>query len=458
MRCPVSLLLVCVTGSALGAEDSPAETALSDYVSQADTSYSWRLQERFEVDGADVAQIILQSQTWQSTVWKHQLFIIRPRVLDPHSKQGLLVIGGGRWNDSYEDESLGALPEESSIFIAMANRLGSIVAVVGQVPFQPMFGLREDELIAYTFDEFVESGDAEWPLLLPMVKSAVRAMDTAQDFAAREWAAEIEDFTVLGGSKRGWTTWLTGVVEPRAVTLVPIVIDALNFAAHMPYQTTIWGAPSHELAPYTERGLVNLLSEEAGAGADLRTIVDPYSYRERLTQLKLIVVATNDAFFPLDSLNLYWDDLPSPKYVLYLPNSTHSVDDFGRLIPALNAVHGGAALPFLDWEFETLGEQIRLCIRAEPTPAAIRIWVANSADTDFRDSTFVPTTVSPRDDVVIVDVDPSADGYKALFGEVLFTGDDNDIYPLSTNVRLIDSKGQPASTATAIDGTEGICP
>ena len=39
----------------------------------------------------------------------------------------------------------------------------------------------EDAIIAYTFDKFLKTQDPTWPLLLPMAKSAVRAMDTIQD-------------------------------------------------------------------------------------------------------------------------------------------------------------------------------------------------------------------------------------------------------------------------------------
>src|SRR5690606_3578377 len=136
-----------------------------------------------------------------------------------------------------------------------------------------------------------------------------------------EWGAPLERFTVIGGSKRGWTTWLTGAVEPRAAALMPVVIDALNFAAHMPHQSLIWGTPSPELAPYTRRNLHDVLGSDAGEA--LRRIVDPYSYRALFTQPKVVVVGTNDPYFPLDAMNLYWDALPEPKYALYLPNERH---------------------------------------------------------------------------------------------------------------------------------------
>jgi PhoPQ-activated pathogenicity-related protein len=443
-------------GSAAATPDSSA-AALADYVARPDPSFSWHLRARYEAGGTEIAELILQSQTWKDIAWKHQLFLIRPPSVTAGAEQGLLVIGGGRWRDDYENEPVEPLPEGSEVFIEMARQLGTIVAVVGQVPFQPMFGLSEDNLIAYTFDQYLASGDTDWPLLLPMVKSAVRAMDTAQAFAEDEWDTELSRFTVLGGSKRGWTTWLTGAVDPRAATLVPVVIDALNFAAHMPYQTEVWGAPSEALEPYTERGLIDVMG--GPAGAELRAIVDPYSYRERFTQPKLIVVATNDEYFPLDAMNLYWDGLPAPKYALYLPNQSHSSDDFARLIPALDAIHrDGAALPDLEWEFERQDDGLRLCIRSEPAPVTVSAWTAESADRDFRDETFVSESVVPADGLFIIDVAPPPAGYSAVFAEAVFAGEDGVPFPLSTNVRVIDSAGQAASAATAINGVQGVCP
>ena len=452
------VLLVSFESFACAGLKTRPEQALAAYVAASDPTYEWRVQARHTLRDAEIVELTLHSQTWRDTLWRHQLFLIKPTAAATEVRQGLFMVGGGRWRDEYEHSPSNELPDRAELFVRMAEHLDTVIVVLGQVPFQPIFGMTEDELIGHTFEQYLASKNAEWPLLLPMVKSVVRGMDAAQAFAAEEWGATLERFTVVGGSKRGWTTWLLGAVEPRAAALVPIVIDALNLAAHMPYQSTVWGSPSEELAPYTRRKLHEVLGDERGEA--LRRIVDPYSYRDRLSQPKLIVVATNDAYFPLDAMNLYWDALPGPKYALYLPNDGHDIDDYARVIATLGALHrhsaNDASLPEVSWEFEARDGRLRLCVRSDPAPDAVTAWVADSADAGFVHALFESRPMAMEDGLYHFDLEWPTTGHRAVFAEVMY-GAGVDAFSVSTNVRVSNARGESPSMITAIAGTAGIC-
>ena len=148
------------------------------------------------------------------------------------------------------------MSRQALLLAAYAQQLGCPVAVLLNVPRQPLFdGRKEDALVALTFDEYLRTGQADWPLL-PMVKSAVRARDAVQAFAAREMKLTVGGFTVTGASKRGWTTWLTAAVDPRVRALGPMVIDMLNLEAQFAHQRAAYGGElSERIHDYTDRDL-----------------------------------------------------------------------------------------------------------------------------------------------------------------------------------------------------------
>src|SRR5262249_3765493 len=122
----------------------------------------------------------------------------------------------------------------------IAKETGSVAAEVRMVPNQPLRFTDspdkprvEDDIIAYTRVKHFLTKDDTWLVRLAMVKSGVRAMDAVQEFLASDAGGriDIDRFVVAGGSKRGWTTWLVGVVDPRVIAIMPLVIDALNSEA-----------------------------------------------------------------------------------------------------------------------------------------------------------------------------------------------------------------------------------
>ena len=83
------------------------------------------------------------------------MFVIKPSEVQT-AGQAILLIDGGAWKDELAkppaDDKPGKLPQEASMLAQVAERVKSPVAVLKQVPNQPIFdGLTEDGAISYTF-------------------------------------------------------------------------------------------------------------------------------------------------------------------------------------------------------------------------------------------------------------------------------------------------------------------
>ena len=414
---------------------------LRDYLAKEDASFHWHKVREGEIAGTQYVELILTSQTWRDIVWKHRLFVIKPEQAATN-RHAMLIIAGGTWNQEFADPSFKDPPaKEAVLFATLAQQLRSPVAVLLQVPQQPIFdGKKEDEIISYTFEQYLDTGDPEWPLLLPMVKSAVRGMDAVQEFCKEQWSLPIESFTVTGASKRGWTTWLAGASDLRVTAIAPMVIDMLNLGLQMDHQQDTWGKFSEQIHDYTERSLPQRM--KTSAGESLLQIVDPLAYRESLKLPKLIILGTNDPYWTLDALNLYWPQLLGQKHILYVPNNGHGLKDFPRVLGGISALHeqakGGDELPDLTWSFQEESDKVTLSIKTDTPPIKCQVWSANSRTRDFRDSLWTASEVSGSGDAYTYQLDIPETGSKALFGEVLYAREHLPLH-LSTNVKIIRS-------------------
>jgi len=418
---------VCVHADATG--------QLASYVAIPDTSYTWREVRSMRLGKTDLTELVLTSQTWRGIPWKHQLIILRPSTLESGSTQAFLFIHGGRWKPEYENGQT-KLPREARIFTKLAETLRAPVAVLRHVPFQPLFDRREDALIAYTFDHYLESGEPDWPLLLPMVKSAARAMDAVQAFTRERWQHPVDAFTVTGASKRGWTSWLTAAVDPRVASVAPIAIDMLNMPAQIALQRETFGGLSEQVQDYANIDLPGRVNSERGRS--LLAMVDPYSYRADLDRPKLILLGTNDRYWPLDALKVYWDGLPEPKRVLYVPNQGHGVRDLDRLVGGLSALHRysahGEGLPALSWTYAVQPDRLGVDVQSNRVPRRVLAWTASSPTRDFREAHWTSHTCQHTDERYACSVARPPKGYTAVYAELWFKDPGYPKFPLATVV------------------------
>ncbi len=451
---PAIALLLSLMGSAPRADDArpaaaapaAAKSALHEYVAKADDSYRWVKRREGTLLGISYAELILTSQKWKDITWRHQLFVIKPAEVT--TSQGLLLIAGGRWRDELAAAPRGdeGLPREAQMLALAAAKLKSPIAVVLHVPQQPILGgMVEDQIIAYTFEKYLDGEGDEWPLLLPMTKSAVRAMDAIQEFCRKEWDVPVKQFTVTGASKRGWTTWLTGAVDARVTAIAPMVIDVLNMPSQMKHQLATWGKYSEQIEDYTRRRIQE--RSETPEGRALNRLVDPYTYRGSLKQPKWLLLGTNDRYWPLDALNVYWDGLAGDKYVTYVPNNGHGLKDMSRVLGGVFAVHRAAAgqikLPKVSWELKASGSNLDLSVRSDRKPKSVLAWTSASATRDFRPAEWKSQETTLEEGAYRYRLSVPAKGFAALFGEAQFDEGDMPVY-LSTNVKIVGAAAEPA--------------
>ena len=389
----IALTAMTVNVPAL-AEKSPRRTAIDDYVARADESFSWRVVDTSEADGVRTVVIDLVSQHWLTsedvnrTEWRHWLTLAVPA--ETTSGVGMLYIGGG--------SNGGDAPAQANARIAaIAKATGTVVAELGMVPNQPLIfhgdgkPRYEDDLIGYAWNQFIETGEARWLPRNAMVKSAVRAMDAVTAFMATKAGGghAVDRFVVAGGSKRGWTTWLTGAVDDRVIGIIPIVIDVLNVDASMRHHFAAYGFWAPSIGDYVAHGIMRRFDDPRLQ--DIYRLVDPYQYLHRLTLPKLVLNAAGDQFFLPDSSQFYWRDLRGESYLRYVPNTDHGLGDSDAL-DTIVAFHTlmvrGEKPPTLSWTYAADGS---LQVRTRTKPNAVRLWQAtNPHARDFRMETFGP--------------------------------------------------------------------
>lgn len=425
------------------ASEITASTALASYLENNDDSYSWELAGSFQIGDVRGYDLILTSQTWRGITWKHQLTILAPAEISNNG--ALLFITGG----SLRGETVSLKDKTNELtqrFALTAAQNKAIVSIIRQVPNQPLYGdLTEDELISFTLHNFQEDGDYTWPLLFPMVKSAVKAMDAVQEFAGKELGHKPDSFVVSGASKRGWTTWLTGAMDERVAAIAPMVIDVLNMPVNLEYQIEVWNEYSPQIQDYVNLEIPQQVHTEAGAA--ITTMVDPYSYREDLTMPKMILIGTNDEYWPVDAVKHYFDSLTGENYLHYVPNAGHDLGDGVQAFRTLDAFFGytlqNRERPACSWTAREKRKKAKIHVEGSPGELVGAIfWSADSEDRDFRDEQWDGEKLDAPASAEITVTAPFPDsGYEAFYIDLEYKDPSGRTFTKSTRVFVADHEG-----------------
>lgn len=444
----VGLLALSFPGTAAEPANNMRETvnqtALDRYVAAPDSNYEYHLVNT--VDGGNTKTYVLDmtSQSWRKpeevdrTLWKHWVTIVVPAKVT--SSTAMMFVGGG--------SNGGQPPKEAEmVYHMVAATTESIVAEVGMIPNQPLTfpddgkPRKEDGIIAYTWDKFMRTGDDQWPLRLPMTKAVVRAMDTVQSFCATDEVGnhKVESFLVAGGSKRGWTTWTTAVVDKRVVAIVPAVIDLLNMVPSFEHHKAVYGFWAPAIWDYVARGVMEWLNTPEFAA--LMKIVEPYHYRDRLTMPKYIVNAGGDQFFLPDSSQFYINDLKGPTYLRYIPNVDHGLNQsaYEGLMAFYYSIVKGEPLPEYRWSFP---DEQTIRVETPSKPTAVKLWQATNPEArDFRIESLGPAYAATElkdegNGVFVGHVEKPEKGWTAFMVELTFPNGSGAPLILTSPIRI----------------------
>ena len=428
-------------------ENPPLSKILKDYVDKPDDSFRYELRDSITGDGWVQYNVWMVSGNWltekevEETEWWHWLTVVKPdeRV----ESEALMFIGGGSSNDS--------IPDANEALIGAALKTKSIMASISNIPFQPIDfvgdekeGRYEDDLIAYGWRRFLENGakdsDAKWLARLPMTRAVVRAMDVVQAMNENSPLA-VDSFVVAGASKRGWTTWTTGVVDDRVMAIAPVVIDLLNVVPSFNHHWRCYGEWSPAINDYINEGIMSWMGSKEYDR--LLQLVEPYSHIEELDLPKFMINASGDEFFVTDSWQFYWDDLEGEKYIQYIPNTNHGLNgsyNLGSLLAFYNAIITESDIPSFYWD--VTGNKIS--VRMDPNvDYDIRYWEAeNDSQRDFRlavigDSWKLNDTNEAGEGEYSFEVKIPESGYKAGVVEIIINPDSELPFTFTTGTVVV---------------------
>ncbi len=436
--------------------------------------------------------------------WHHWLHVVVPDDLDTSLDTAFLFIDGGSISSTVPTTT-------KDVVVDMALATHSICIDLRTVPNEPLtftdepYNHTEDEIVAYTFDKFLETYDTSvsvaesWPSYLPMVNSAVRAMDAIQALVPglTSDAVEIDGFVVSGASKRGWTTELTTAVDGRVKAMIPLVADLPNLVKQMEHQADFyagltWGYVEdsagnrysqelYDYLSYTDApgnaagGLTVIERMNTPIGGELLAIVDPFAYRDRETMdvPKYFVCGAGDEFFVPGSAEYYIHGLQAEDhdgvgsdgstYLSYVPNIGHNIDSSPQAVQSVTnfyaAVLAGDTLPTYDWTIEDGGNTIRL--NTPDTPTQVLLWQAtNPSETDFRlyGSTtpyWSSTTLAGTGGEYVAHVSTPASGATAFMIEVHYNVGGKELI-FSTSVSVVSPEPVSPELVSVIPDAGGV--
>lgn len=412
------------------------EDLLGTYLRNGDYTYNWELERSARDSGCTVHRLRLTSQRWRDRVWEHRLSVIVP---DQVSHPGVLLFlsgeeaGGG---DAVRDE------EPAELRPASAGRLAveceAVVALLGQVPGRSSAdSLSAGAWIRRTLELAVEDGDDSWPLLFPMTKCVIRAMDAVTEFCAERLGRKAGGFVVGGAAEQGWAVWLAASRDERVSAISPWSADMLNAGRRA---SALSSRPPDDSpgGGYASALLHGLSGTERGQS--LATSVDPYARADSLPMPKLVVLGAAAPAREVSETAGCLDSLPGINRVRYLPGVGRDLSRdsaaFGALGTFFSMLLEDEELPSYRYSARRKGDSLSIDLSFAPDRlVGAERWYAVSDTLDFGGSDWhaEPLALSGTGRMTVTVPFPSL-GYAACYVDLIYRTAGGRPYRFSTRI------------------------
>jgi PhoPQ-activated pathogenicity-related protein len=226
--------------------------------------------------------------------------------------------------------------------------------------------------------------------------------------------------------------------------IAPMVIDVLNMPVNLDYQVKMWKDYSVQIEDYVKLGIPQTVHSEKGNA--ITAMIDPYSYRKKLTMPKMIIMGTNDEYWTVDAIKHYIDSIPGKNYIHYVPNVGHDLGDKRQALGALSAFFGEtlASQPYPVCEPDLTYSKKGITLKVKTSPDVLVdaiLWSTESPDTDFRNDKWTGKSLELKKKTPLVtSVQPfPASGYRAFYLDLKYKDPNGGEYTQSTRMFVSDN-------------------
>jgi PhoPQ-activated pathogenicity-related protein len=224
-----------------------------------------------------------------------------------------------------------------------------------------------------------------------------------------------------------------------------MVIDILNMPVSLDYQIKAWKEYSVQIQDYVDLGIPQ--SVHSVGGEAISAMVDPYTYRKRLTMPKMIFMGTNDEYWVVDAIKNYYDSIPGRNMIHYVPNAGHKLGDGKQAFTALSAFFGQTLqhkpYPACSWDVASDRGMVTVSVGASSDILEEGVlWTASSPDMHFTKAVWTSASLGGKGQgKVVARVQLPAAGFRAFYVDLRYRGPNGGTYTESTRMFVADQNG-----------------